>query len=100
MNVAAYQDKEKNEKTGKRWAGEERRQETDFKEAACFPSAVVQGQHGDEIVGVLYLTGVCRCQHESLCSLWSPGLSERAICFASFDRNRFEQLIAYLRFDS
>ena len=40
MNVAAHQ--EKNEKTGKRKAGEERRQ-ADFKEAECYPSAVVQG---------------------------------------------------------
>ena len=39
MNIAAYQ---KNEKTGKRKVGEERRQ-ADFKEAACYPSAVVQG---------------------------------------------------------
>ena len=42
MNVAAHQEKEKNEKTGKRKAEEERRQ-ADFKEAACNPSAVVQG---------------------------------------------------------
>ena len=41
MNVAAHQEKEKNEKTGKRKAGEERRL-ADFKEAACYPSAVVQ----------------------------------------------------------
>ena len=41
MNVAAYQ-KEKNEKTGKTKAGEERRQ-ADFKETACYLSAVVQG---------------------------------------------------------
>ena len=42
MNVAAYQEKKKkNEKTGKRKAGEEIRQ-ADFKEAACYPSAVVQ----------------------------------------------------------
>ena len=40
MNVAAHQ--EKNEKTGKRIAGEERKQ-ADCKEAACYPSAVVQG---------------------------------------------------------
>ena len=39
MNVAAHEEKEK---TGKRKAGEERRQ-ADFKEAACYPSAVVQG---------------------------------------------------------
>ena len=41
MNVAAYQEKEKT-KTGKRKAGEGR-QAIDFKEAACCPSAVVQG---------------------------------------------------------
>ena len=41
MNVAAHQEKEKIEKTGKRKEGEERRQ-ADFKETACFPSAVVQ----------------------------------------------------------
>ena len=42
MNVAAHQEKEKNEKTDKRKAGEERRL-ADFKKAACYPSAVVQG---------------------------------------------------------
>ena len=42
MNVAAHQDKEKNEKTGRIMAGEERRQ-ADFKEAACYPSGVIQG---------------------------------------------------------
>ena len=42
MNVAAHQEKKKNEKTLKRKAGEERRQ-ADFKEVACYPSAVVQG---------------------------------------------------------
>ena len=41
MNVAAHQEKEKNEKTGKRKAGKEKKQ-ADFKEAACYPSAVVQ----------------------------------------------------------
>ena len=41
MNVAAHQEKEKNEKTSKGKAGEGRRQ-ADFKEAACYPSAVVQ----------------------------------------------------------
>ena len=43
MNVAAHQEKEKNENTIKSRAGEERRQATDFIEAACCPSAVVQG---------------------------------------------------------
>ena len=41
MNVATQQEKEKNEKTGKRKAGVERRQ-ANFKEAACYPSAIVQ----------------------------------------------------------
>ena len=47
MNVTAHQEKEKNEemKKGKSRAGEEekRKQATDFKEAVCCPSAVVQG---------------------------------------------------------
>ena len=42
MNLAAHQEKEKNEKTGKRKAGVEKRQ-ANFKEPACYPSAVVQG---------------------------------------------------------
>ena len=42
MNIAAHQEKEKNEKTDKRKAGVERRQ-ANFKEAACYASAVVQG---------------------------------------------------------
>ena len=40
MNVTTHQ--EKNKKTVKRKAGVKRRQ-ADFKEAACYPSAVVQG---------------------------------------------------------
>ena len=51
-------------------------------------------------VDILYLIGVYRYQRESLYSLWSPGPSGRAIFFASFDRNRFEQLLANLGFDS
>ena len=39
MNAAAHQE---NEKTGKRKAGEEKRQETDFEGTVCCPSAVVQ----------------------------------------------------------
>ena len=42
MNVATHQEKEKNEISVKRKAGVKRRQ-ADFKEAACYPSAVVQG---------------------------------------------------------
>ena len=45
MNDTAHQEKKKNEetRTGKRKAGEERKQATDFEEAVCCPSAVVQG---------------------------------------------------------
>ena len=45
MNITAHQEKEKNEetKTGKRRAGEERKQATDFKEAVCCLTAIVQG---------------------------------------------------------
>ena len=52
------------------------------------------------IAGVLYFVGVYRCQHKSLRSLWSPGPPERVIFSASFDRNRFVQLIAILHFIS
>ena len=40
MNVAAHQEKKKDEKTGKRKAGEERKQ-ANFNEAECYLSAVV-----------------------------------------------------------
>ena len=52
MNVTAHQEKGKNEetKTGKRRAGGERKQATDFKEAVCCPSAVVQGTAERNIV--------------------------------------------------
>ena len=49
MNVTAHQEKEENEETkkGKRGAGEKkskkRKHATDFEEAVCCPSAVVQG---------------------------------------------------------
>ena len=52
------------------------------------------------IVGLQYLIGVYHSQHKSLRSLWSSGPSGRAIFPASFGRNRFEQLVANLRFDS
>ena len=42
IKAAAYQEKEKNEKTGKRKAGEERIQ-GGFKETACYSSTAVQG---------------------------------------------------------
>ena len=49
MNVTAHQKKEENEETkkGKRGVGEmkekKRKQATDFKDAVCCPSAVIQG---------------------------------------------------------
>ena len=61
MNVAAHQ-KEKNEKMGKRKSGRERRQ-ADFKEAACYPSAIVQGLHSEKMFyvrGVPGVTGIFR----------------------------------------
>ena len=42
MNVATHQEKEKNEKTVKRKTVVKRRQ-ANFKEAACYPSVVIQG---------------------------------------------------------
>ena len=47
MNVAAHQEKEKNEKTGKRKAGVERRQ-ANFKEAACYLLRSFKGLHGEK----------------------------------------------------
>ena len=42
MNVTAYQEKKSKEtKTGKRKAGEKRKQASDFKEAVCCLSAVI-----------------------------------------------------------
>ena len=47
MNVTAHQEKKKNEETkkGKSRAGEKRKrkQATEFKEAVCCPSTVIQG---------------------------------------------------------
>ena len=37
MNVAAYREKEKNEKMSKREAGEERKQTTDFNKGCVLP---------------------------------------------------------------
>ena len=52
MNVAAHQDKEKNEKTGKRKAGEKRRP-ANFKAAACYPLRSFRGLHGEKMVCVV-----------------------------------------------
>ena len=45
MNAVAHLEKKKNEerKAGKRKAGEGRRQVTDYKEAVCCPTVVIQG---------------------------------------------------------
>ena len=47
MNVAARLEK-KNEETGKREAGEKRKQATDFKEAACCLLRSFWRQHGEK----------------------------------------------------
>ena len=57
MNVAAHQEKEKNKRTSKRKAGEERRH-ADFKEAVCYPSAIVHGAARKKMVCVRGVTGV------------------------------------------
>ena len=57
MKVAAHKEKEKNRKMGKREAGEKRKQPTDFNEAACRPSAVVQEAAREKMV---YARGVPR----------------------------------------
>ena len=61
MNVTAHQEKEKNKqtKTGMKKAGEGKRQVTDFREAVCCPSAVVQGAARRKIGlrGVPWVTG-------------------------------------------
>ena len=50
MNVAAHQEKGKNKETnaGKRKAEKDRRHATDFREAVCCASAVVQGGSTEE----------------------------------------------------
>ena len=58
MNLAVHQEKNKETKTGKRKAGEERiRLATNFKQAECCPSAVVHGEarrnNGGEYAGKL-----------------------------------------------
>ena len=60
MNVTVHQEKEKNEKTkmGKKEAGGKRRQATNFQEAACSPSVVVQGAARQKIVCVRGVPGV------------------------------------------
>ena len=62
MNVAVHQELEKNEETkmSKRKTGERRRHVTDFNEAVCCPSAVIQGAAQQKMVcarGVPRVTG-------------------------------------------
>ena len=56
MKVAAH--REKNEKTGKSKVGKERKQSTDFKEAACCPLLSFKGQHGEKMVCMRGVPGV------------------------------------------
>ena len=57
MNVATRKEKEKM-KMAMRKAGEKGRQATNFKEAVCCSSAVVQGKNGEKIVYVMGVPGV------------------------------------------
>ena len=52
-----------------------------------------------KVVVGLFLFGVYRSQHKSLCLLWSSDIFGRFIFPAAFELNRFEQIAAYLRFD-
>ena len=53
MNVTAHQEKKKNKetKTGRRRAGEKRKQATDFKEAVCCLLPSFRGQHSEKMKG-------------------------------------------------
>ncbi|MBN3292163.1 PGBD4 protein, partial [Polypterus senegalus] len=51
------------------------------------------------VIGVLYLLAVYRAKNESVRSLWSSGVSGRPVFRAAFSINRFEQIMAFLRFD-
>ena len=57
MNVAAHQEKEKNEKTGKRKAGVERRQ-ADLKRLPAILLRSFRGLHGEKMVCVRGVPGV------------------------------------------
>ena len=57
MNVAAHQEKEKNKKTGKRKAGEERRQ-TNLKRLRATLLRSFKGLHGEKMVCVRGVPGV------------------------------------------
>ena len=57
MNVATRQENMKT-KTVKRKARKKRRQATNFKEAGCCPSAVVQGKNGEKMICVIGVPGV------------------------------------------
>ena len=52
------------------------------------------------IIGLFFVMGVYRLQHESLQSMWSSDPSGRAIFPAAFGRNCFEEIVACLRFDN
>jgi hypothetical protein len=52
------------------------------------------------VIGILFMLGVYRSQHESLRSLWSLGMSGRAIFPAAFSSNRFQEILSCLRFDN
>ena len=56
MNVAAYEEKDKTTAKGKE--GKKGRQATDFKEASCCTSAVVQGKNCKKMICVRGVPGI------------------------------------------
>ena len=75
MNVAAHQEKEKNEKMGNKKAEVEKRQ-ANFKEAACYPSAVVQGTARRK-------NALCE---ESARGNWDPQEGQQPLCSTQMGR--------------
>ena len=57
MNVAAHQEKEKNEKTGKKKPGERKRQSTILKKLRAALLRLFKGLHGEKMVCVKAVPG-------------------------------------------
>ena len=51
-------------------------------------------------VGLMYLIGISKGNHENVKDMWEVGPFNRPIFAASMSRNRFENILRHLRFDS
>ena len=60
MDVAVHWEKKENEKTGKREAGEERKQSTAFNRLCRVFQRSFRGQHGEKMVCMSRVSGVIR----------------------------------------